>query len=648
MSSFADKVKQYGSVAAALAASGKVKNESTGSWETKKSGSSGSNKSSGSTGSSKSGSSNSTSSGRTLNDKGYDPNVDYSLEIKKAQESGASQATIAQLQKERQAKVDDKYGGSDPYKGSSNIMGSSGGGSSGSAGSPQTSGTPLEKGPGYVTGGYDTGVYGTPILQENPHYQPNKTTGGPDMSRRTDLKNGVSVSNGYTVFYNEDGYAIKAVKGAVDTLPTQNKDYYVENGTYNGGNLWTDEETLSDDDLARVETIRAQMRAGILTGDQANALANEIRSGYGYTIDKAGNVTDLGSQSAIIARRQQLGLSTEPTTAAQQKYMELMGGSMQDMGTTGSVVPEQQMPTAGFDYPTFEEFLEGTGYDQYSEATQAAIRAAVEAAVLGYQQQIDTTNSDTDELARQAYINKMLGEKNLDQQMAASGYAGGMADSMRIANDANYQNELNELEMQRQQVVKELEDAIAQARLSGDLQSAEELANYLSQVQGQWVSYVQNQQAMANQNYWNQQELNAQNQATAREYALSLLASGTMPDASTLASAGISQTEAEAIRRQVMAQTATATPTAASTVQRAAQRTMQTEEPAQSAPTVQKTASVGMNESYFNAFASSLAAQLSTGTEESREAAQANLKAHWDRLNYSQQLKIIELCNRFE
>lgn len=48
--------------------------------------------------------------------KGYDSNVDYSLAIKNAEKSGASQATIDKLKEERQNKINDKYGGKDPYK----------------------------------------------------------------------------------------------------------------------------------------------------------------------------------------------------------------------------------------------------------------------------------------------------------------------------------------------------------------------------------------------------------------------------------------------------------------------------------------------------------------------------------------------------
>lgn len=48
--------------------------------------------------------------------KGYDANVDYSLAIKQAKESGASESTIKALETARQAKINDVYGGVDPAK----------------------------------------------------------------------------------------------------------------------------------------------------------------------------------------------------------------------------------------------------------------------------------------------------------------------------------------------------------------------------------------------------------------------------------------------------------------------------------------------------------------------------------------------------
>ena len=67
-------------------------------------------------GSSSGGSSSKGGSSSSSGGKGYDSNVDYSLAIKNAEKSGASQDTIDKLKEERQNKINDKYSGKDPYK----------------------------------------------------------------------------------------------------------------------------------------------------------------------------------------------------------------------------------------------------------------------------------------------------------------------------------------------------------------------------------------------------------------------------------------------------------------------------------------------------------------------------------------------------
>lgn len=411
MATFSDLVKEHGSVSAAMQAQGYSKG-SNGSW-TKNSGSSSGNSGAASKGSSGG------SAGGSGSAKGssgyYDPNLDYSLAIKNAQSSGASQSYISQLQQERQNKIDAIYGGSDPYKGSSDIMGS---GSSGG------------------NGGSSYGNYG-----------------------------GVS----------------------------QNIDY----------------QALIDQAVAK--------------GDYTSAaIYEQMRN------QKISSPDYKGSQT---------------TTDYYSQYL-----------------PEnQQMPQ--FEIPSFEEFLSQMGYDQYTDATQQRIQAAVEQAVNNYNAQIEQTNKDSDELARQAYVAKMLGQKNLDQQLSAAGYAGGMADSQRIQTETNYENNLQDIENQRQLVIAELQRAIRDAQLTGDLQAAQELQAYLQSMQSNWLSYVQNQQQMQNSNYWNQQQMqanqqqiNAEQTATAYNRALQMLGMGIMPGTDLLSQANLSQQEAEAIRASVLAE----------------------------------------------------------------------------------------------
>lgn len=416
MATFSEMVKQHGSVSAALKANGYNKG-SDGTWRkesTASTVSSGGKTSSGGTSGSSAGSSGGSKGSSSAGY--YDPKKDYSLEIKKAQDAGASQSYIDQLRQERQNKIDAKYGGVDPYKGTSDIMGK---GSSG----------------GYT-------------------WKPSAT-------------------------YTEE---IEADAG------------------------------LSQDILDKIQGYREQAKQGLISWDEANQAANALRMAYGgYTVDKKGN-----------------------QTWVQPPAVEI---------------------------PSFEEFLEQTGYDQYSEATQKRIQAAVDQAVNNYQAQIEQTNKDTDELARQAYVAKMLGQKNLDQQLSAAGYAGGMADSQRIQTETNYENNLQDIENQRLEVVAELERAIRDAQLTGDLQAAQELQAYLQSMQSSWMSYVQNQQALQNSNYWNQQQMqmnrqqvSAQQASQAYDRAMELLSMGIMPGDDVLGQAGISQQEAAAIRSTVLGQ----------------------------------------------------------------------------------------------
>jgi hypothetical protein len=218
-----------------------------------------------------------------------------------------------------------------------------------------------------------------------------------------------------------------------------------------------------------------------------------------------------------------------------------------------------------------------------------------------------------------------------------------MADSQRIALQANYENDLNALERQRLATVDELQRAIANAQLSGDLQAAQELSSYLQQVQGQWVNYLQNQQAMENENYWMQQSIDADNQNRAREMAMMIMQSGGMPDDDTLNAAGISRAQAQALLGTTAAQvpvatTVTTAKNTGGTTRTAGGNNAVAENATESAP------AAGMNPAYFSAFASSLAAQLQSGKE---DAAQANIASRWNELSEAQRESVYGLLNRF-
>lgn len=251
----------------------------------------------------------------------WDKNKDYSKEL---QRTDLSASERAQLTQERQNKINDKYGGKEP-----NMIGSDktysqtyGGSSGGASGSSKGSFGGIE----YDRSNNGGGIYGVPTSNsQQKNYKQGGVTYqvGADMSRRPDLAGGYAISNGYTVFYDKDGYAYKASKGVADYTPHQ--DINAGNGSYGKNGAWTDNEMLTAADRQKIADIRAQMQAGKITGDQANQAANAIRAGYGYTIDKNGYVTDSGALSATNDLRRRLGLSTDPENAELGYYRYLMG-----------------------------------------------------------------------------------------------------------------------------------------------------------------------------------------------------------------------------------------------------------------------------------------------------------------------------------
>ena len=282
-----------------------------------------------------------------LNQYGY-RDMDYTTAIQNA----TSAAERAQLLQERANKIQYQYGGVEPnmigtnQKFSQTLAGSSSGKASGLGAVGSTK--ELVKGPGYVTGGYTIGVNGSPILNDNPYWK--STTGTKaDMSRRPDLAGGYATSNGYTVFYDEDGYAYKASKGVADFLP--NKDLNASNGTYNKTGAWTDNEILTPEQVALIQSYRDAANAGTMTWAEANAKANAIRSGYGYTIDNQGNVYNSGVISTVNDRRQKYGLPVTQEDGATAYYRYLMGTDTSPLAqATGQVKTYQQFATEnGYD-----------------------------------------------------------------------------------------------------------------------------------------------------------------------------------------------------------------------------------------------------------------------------------------------------------
>ena len=470
----------------------------------------------------------------------YDKNKDYSKEL---QRTDLSASERDRLTKERQNKIDDKYGGREPNMigsdktysqtydkgGSRRDNGSSGGSSQGTFG-------------GITYNRTDSGgIYGVPTSNsEVKNYKQGGVTYqvGADMSRRMDLAGKYAISNGYTVFYDDDGYARRAVKGVADYTPHQ--DINAGNGSYGKSGAWTDNEMLSALDRSKIQDIRNRLQRGEITGDQANQAANAIRAGYGYTIDKNGYVTDSGALSSVNDLRRRLGLENSPESAELAYYRYLMGtdtspsaqasGKVQSFGdylaenggvqagTTGYGTPaysQQRVtdinagsaPASNFTAQTGTSFDIGDGSDYLKELYAKKVAAELAALKSAYEQNTATLDASRAQIApvydiaRNSAANQNALSRGAFQEMAvANGLNTGTTGQAALAQDVVLQQNLSQIDreqaektaaidLQRSQLDTEYRNAIAKAEATGDAELANALYEEYVRQQNLYAKY---------------------------------------------------------------------------------------------------------------------------------------------------------------
>ena len=472
----------------------------------------------------------------------YDKNKDYSKEL---QRTDLSASERDRLTKERENKIADKYGGREPNMigsdktysqtydkgGNRRDNSSSGGSSQGTFG-----------GVSYTRNDNGGGIYGMPTSNsEVKNYKQSGVTYqvGADMSRRQDLAGRAQVSNGYTVFYDDDGYAYKAVKGVADYTPHQ--DINAGNGSYAKSGAWTDNEMMSALDRSKITDIRNRLQRGEITGDQANQAANAIRAGYGYTIDKNGYVTDSGALSSVNDLRRRLGLDSIPESAELAYYRYLMGtdtspsaqasGKVQSFGdylaenggvqagTTGYGTPaysQQQRvtdiaagstPASNFTAQAGTSFDIGDGSDYLKELYAKKVAAELAALKSAYEQNTATLDASRAQIApvydiaRNSAANQNALSRGAFQEMAvANGLNTGTTGQAALAQDVVLQQNLSQIDreqaektaaidLQRSQLDTEYRNAIAKAEATGDAELANALYEEYVRQQNLYAKY---------------------------------------------------------------------------------------------------------------------------------------------------------------
>lgn len=109
------------------------------------------------------------------------------------------------------------------------------------------------------------------------------------------------------------------------------------------------------------------------------------------------------------------------------------------------------------------------------KAREEAYNKAAAAQKSTYDNNVSQLNGATDKALQQAYINRMLQQRNLQQQLTAQGISGGASETTQASMLNNYQNSRNDLETERQrqlanlmQVYQNNMAALEQQRASGE------------------------------------------------------------------------------------------------------------------------------------------------------------------------------------
>lgn len=229
-----------------------------------------------------------------------------------------------------------------------------------------------------------------------------------------------------------------------------------------------------------------QSKGLVADGIAGNQTMGALGGNYGGSTNGGSGYNNGGLSSAQIKEMQNYYGTAADGLWGQNSTNAAGGLGAQDAWAQYQQQMQESMMSGMMD---FEDFYNRMGGSDFEAKLRETINASVQQAVDSYEAQKQTTEQDAAEMARQAYIAKRLGEKNMAQQLAAGGYAGGVAESAMLESETNYQNQLAEIQRQRQQALDEIQRAIDNARLTGDMEMASQLADYLAQVQNYYSDY---------------------------------------------------------------------------------------------------------------------------------------------------------------
>lgn len=166
-------------------------------------------------------------------------------------------------------------------------------------------------------------------------------------------------------------------------------------------------------------------------------------------------------------------------------------------------------------------------YEDMRQAQEAANQAAVDANVAQLNGQKDSVRKagvEGNKAAQEAYMTVINPNGSLAESLAARGLlSSGLTESSQISAGNAYQGALNNNQTTVTEQLAEIERAITQAQLSGDLASAEALASYYEKVANAALSNasaISGLQQWGVENKQNQTQQNFENDVTMQQIAM--------------------------------------------------------------------------------------------------------------------------------
>lgn len=317
---------------------------------------------------------------------------------------------------------------------------------------------------------------------------------------------------------------------------------------------------------------RVATSAGMGGGTDYSAL-------FGQRVNEGAGYDELNQ----IAAARALKTSTNP------KYSQYSGDAMQQAmeAYLARIKPHEKPSYQG--YSGMGDMWANGGYSQVLDAERQALDAYIKQQTNSLQSQKTGVSQSADQAAQQAYISYMMGKKNMPQAMAAAGYSGGMADSQALALESGYQGNLKDILLNRDNALNDIDTAINNAKLEGSIQAAKVQADLGRDAISAWQSYLSQQNAFANSDFWtkygydfqggqaqkdrffqalqaqlgrdfqagqSQLDRDYQSGETDKDRAWNLILNGIVPEAALLGKAGLSEAEAQAYVARVQSQQA--------------------------------------------------------------------------------------------